>query len=127
MGSTFSSSVTLRRLTPPEIDRRINFFLQLGGCLLLLRFQPLEFFQLLELMVVRTVELIDLVVGQSPTARGGYPGLRQHLRIVDSDLNHEVVHGRTGIALDDMQFVAVKPPVGHNKRSFIERYAIDYK
>ena len=77
-------------------------------------------------MVVCAVELVDLVIGQRPTARGGCPWLRQHLRIVDSDLDDEVVHGRAGISLNHVQFVAMKPTVGHDKRSFIERDSIDY-
>src|SRR5438874_4672715 len=78
-------------------------------------------------MVVRAVELIDLVVGQRPTAQGGRPWLRQHLRIVDRDLNHEVIHRRTGVALGDMQFVAMKPPIRHDEGSFVERYRVDYE
>src|SRR5206468_4886843 len=55
----------------------------------------LSVLELLQFLVVRAVELVDLPVAQRPTVRGGFPWLLQHLRIFHGDLDDEVVHGRT--------------------------------
>src|SRR5207302_4920297 len=85
--------------------------------LLSLRFDAFEFSKFIKFVIVRAVELVDVVIGKSPAAGSGRPWFRQNLRIVDGDLNDEVVHGRTRVALDHMQLIAVEPSVRHDERS----------